>query len=127
MSRCLISGKEKHININKFAGLSRDWVGAKNRFMYSVFGSFLMRGKKHMNKIPPRIPGQSREHFVTLFPIVQNHQLQLHKELFRELFLLPGYNDNYMMYSSANYLRNNFEDHGMVFFLYVFCRSQLSE
>ena len=22
-------GKKKHININKFAGLSRDWVGAK--------------------------------------------------------------------------------------------------
>ena len=25
--------KKKHININKFAGLSRDWVGAKNLFM----------------------------------------------------------------------------------------------
>ena len=28
-----IQGKKKHININKFAGLSRDWVGAKNLFM----------------------------------------------------------------------------------------------
>ena len=25
--------KKKHINIDKFAGLSRDWVGAKNLFM----------------------------------------------------------------------------------------------
>ena len=25
--------RKKHININKFAGLSRDWVGAKNLFM----------------------------------------------------------------------------------------------
>ena len=29
----LSQGKKKHININKFAGLSRDWVGAKNLFM----------------------------------------------------------------------------------------------
>ena len=29
----LFSGKEKHININKFAGLSRDWVGAKILFI----------------------------------------------------------------------------------------------
>ena len=28
-------GKQKHININKFAGLSRDWVGAENLFMCS--------------------------------------------------------------------------------------------
>ena len=26
-------GKKKHININKVAGLSRDWVGGKNLFM----------------------------------------------------------------------------------------------
>ena len=37
-------GKKKHININKFAGLSRDWVGAKILFM-CVFGSFPMREK----------------------------------------------------------------------------------
>ena len=39
-------GKKKHININKFAGLSRDWVGAKNVFMcFFLFGSFLMGEK----------------------------------------------------------------------------------
>ena len=27
------TGKEKHININKFAGLARDWVGAKILFI----------------------------------------------------------------------------------------------
>ena len=60
------SGKEKHININKFAGLSRDWVGAKNLFM-CFFGSFLMGEKKHINKIQKKKAGQSREHFVYVF------------------------------------------------------------
>ena len=31
------------------------------------FGSFLMGEKKHINKIPPKIPGQSRENFVYVF------------------------------------------------------------
>ena len=61
-------GKKKHININKFAGLSRDWVGAENLFMFFFsFGSFLMGEKKHINKITPQIPGQSRENFVYVF------------------------------------------------------------
>ena len=62
----LNQGKKKHININKFAGLPQDWVGAKNLFM-CFFGSFLMGEKKHINKIPPKIPGQSRENFVYVF------------------------------------------------------------
>ena len=33
--------------------------------------------------------------------------------MLRELFLLPGYNYNYIDYSPANYLRNNFVDHGI--------------
>ena len=45
-------GKKIHININKFAGLSRDWVGAKILFM-CFLGSFLMGEKKHINKVPP--------------------------------------------------------------------------
>ena len=49
----MFQGKKKHININKFAGLSRDWVGAKKLFM-CFFGSFLMGEKKHINKIPPK-------------------------------------------------------------------------
>ena len=64
--RSTIQGKEKHININKFAGLSRDWAGGKILFM-CFFGSFLMGEKKHINKIPPKIPGQPRENFVYVF------------------------------------------------------------
>ena len=60
------SGKKKHININKFAGLSRDWVGAKNLFM-CFFRVIPYGGEKHINKIPPKIPGQSRENFVYVF------------------------------------------------------------
>ena len=37
---------KKHMNINKFAGLSRDWVGAKKLFMCFI-GSFLL-GEKHI-------------------------------------------------------------------------------
>ena len=58
------------ININKFAGLSPDWVGAKKLFMcffFFFFGSFLMGEEKHINKIPPKIPGQSHENFVYVF------------------------------------------------------------
>ena len=41
-----------------------------------------------------------------LLPRVQKQQSQLHKELLRELFLLPGFIYNYMAYFCANYLRN---------------------
>ena len=66
LGRGCYQGKKKHININKFAGLSWDWVGAENLFM-CFFGSFLMGENKHINKIPPQIPGQSREIFVYVF------------------------------------------------------------
>ena len=39
-------GKKKHININKFAGLSRDWVGAKIYFMCFISGHSLW-GRKN--------------------------------------------------------------------------------
>ena len=76
----LKSGKEKHININNFAGLSRDWVGAKKLFM-CFFRVIPYGGEKHINKIPPKIPGLSRENFVYVFfslcvfslPIKQDH------------------------------------------------------
>ena len=59
--------RKKHININKSAGLSRDWVGAQ-KFVYVFFsGPFLMGEKKHINKIPPKIPGQTRGNFVYVF------------------------------------------------------------
>ena len=62
-------GKEKHININKFAGLSRDWAGGKILFMCFLFffGSFLMGEKKTHKQNCPQIPGQSRETFVYVF------------------------------------------------------------
>ena len=41
------SGKEKHININKFAGLSRDWVGAKILFMCFFFSGHSLWGRKN--------------------------------------------------------------------------------
>ena len=62
-----LSGKEKHININKFAGLSRDWVGAKILFMCVCVFFFPFGGEKHINKVPPKIPGQFRENFVYVF------------------------------------------------------------
>ena len=61
-------GKKKHININKFARIVTG-LGGWQKFVYVFFfsGSFLMVEKKHINKIPPKIPGQSREFFVYVF------------------------------------------------------------
>ena len=59
--------RKKHMNINKFAGLSRVWVGGKNLFM-CFFWVTPYGGEKHINKIsPPKIPGQSREMFICGF------------------------------------------------------------
>ena len=47
--------KKKHININKFVGLSRDWVSAKKLLM--CFFRVIPNGeKRHINKIPPQNP-----------------------------------------------------------------------
>ena len=61
------SGKEKHMNFKKFAGLSRDWVGAKKLFMCFSSCHSLWGRNKHINKIPPKMPGQSRENYVSVF------------------------------------------------------------
>ena len=55
--------------INKFAGLSRDLVGAKMLFIIIfVFFSFLKVEKKHINKVlPPKSRDKSREKFVYVF------------------------------------------------------------
>ena len=43
-------------------------LGGCQKFVYVFFfGSFLMGEKKHINKIPPKNPGQSRENFVYVF------------------------------------------------------------
>ena len=62
----LLQGKKKHININKFAGLSRDWVGAKNVFM-CFFRAISYGGEKTHKQNSPKIPGQSRGNFVYVF------------------------------------------------------------
>ena len=49
-------GKKKHININKFAGLSRDWVGAKNLFM-CFFRVIPYGGEKTHKQNSPKNPG----------------------------------------------------------------------
>ena len=49
------SGKKKHININKFAGLSRDWVGAKLLNCLCVFFSgHSLWGRKTHKQSPPQ-------------------------------------------------------------------------
>ena len=57
--------EKKHINISKSAGLFRDWAGGK--FCLCVFSGHSLWGRKHINKIPPKIPGESREKFVYVF------------------------------------------------------------
>ena len=66
MTQCHFRDREEDRNINKFGGLSQDWVGGKNLFV--CFGGFIPYGgeKNHINNILPKIPGQSREHFVTI-------------------------------------------------------------
>ena len=59
-------GKEKHIKINKFAGLSRDWVGVTNLFM-CFFRVIPYGGRKTHKQNSPQIPGRSREKFVYVF------------------------------------------------------------
>ena len=54
-SHRIIQGKKKHTNINKFAGLSRDWVGAKILFR-CFFGVIPYKGEK-INKVTPQNPG----------------------------------------------------------------------
>ena len=48
-----IRERKKHINMNKFAGLSEEWVCAKNLFVCS-FRVIPCGEEKHINKIPPK-------------------------------------------------------------------------
>ena len=59
-------GKDKHININKFAGLSRDWAGGKILFM-CFFRVIPYGGEKTHKQNSPKIPAQSRENIVYVF------------------------------------------------------------
>ena len=53
-------GKKRHININKFAGLSRVWVGGRNLFVcVCVFRVFPYGGENTHKQNPPQNPGTS--------------------------------------------------------------------
>ena len=58
------SGKEKTHKHKQICGIVPGLDGCQKVVYVFFFGSFLMGEKKHINKIPPKIPGQSRENFV---------------------------------------------------------------
>ena len=60
----ITQGKKKHINTNKCAGLSRDWVGDKNVLMCFVRVIPYGGEKAHKQNPPKKIPGKSRQKFV---------------------------------------------------------------
>ena len=55
-TQLLNQGKKKHVNINKFAGLSRDWVGPKILFM-CFFRVIPYGGEKTQKQKSPKTPG----------------------------------------------------------------------
>ena len=57
------SWKERTHKHKQICGIVPGLCGCQN-LVYVFFGSFLMGEKKHINKIPPKIPAQSREEFV---------------------------------------------------------------
>ena len=70
------------INLNKFGGLSRHWVGGKI-LPFECFGGHSSWGRKNTNKNPQKFPGQSREIHV----YVTNYVLFL-RRFFAHKFLL---------------------------------------
>ena len=68
-SRSLIkqgSGKETTHKHKQICGIVPGLGGCQN-FVYVFFRVIPYGGEKHINKIPPKIPGQSREKFVYVF------------------------------------------------------------
>ena len=64
----MISGKEKTHKHKQSCGIVPGLGGCQKVVYVCVFFfSFLVGEKKHINKIPPKIPGQSREIFVYVF------------------------------------------------------------
>ena len=62
-----MSGKEKHKH-KQICGIVPGLGGCQNFvYVFFFFGSFLMGEKKHINKMPHKIPGQSRDNFVYVF------------------------------------------------------------
>ena len=63
----LCSGKEKTHKHKQICGTVPGLAGCQT-FVYVFFSGHSLWGrKKHINKIPPKIPGQSRENFVYVF------------------------------------------------------------
>ena len=55
VSECVLNqGKKKHININKFGGLSRDWVGAKICLCVFFLRVIPYGGENTQTKSPPK-------------------------------------------------------------------------
>ena len=63
-----LRGKEKTHKHKHIRGLAPGLSGSQN-FVYVFFFPVVIPygGEKHINKIPPKIPGQSREKFVYVF------------------------------------------------------------
>ena len=73
------SGKKKHININKCAALSRDWVGGIICLCDFVRRNSLWGRKTHKQN-PPKTLGQSRENFVYVFFLAPKRRREHKKE-----------------------------------------------
>ena len=63
VQRPVFQGKRKHIKMDKFGGLSWDWLGGKNLFVV-LFGGHCLWGREHTvprksPENPQNIPGQS--------------------------------------------------------------------
>ena len=59
------SGKEKTHKQKQICGIVPGLGGCQNfAYVFLFFRVIPYGGEKHINKIPPKIPGQSREHFV---------------------------------------------------------------
>ena len=80
-------GKKKHININKFAGLSRDWVGCQ-KFVYVFFRVIPYGGEKTHKQNSPQNPRDNPVKILCKCFV-------LYVFFFRSLFS-PGYNYNYI-------------------------------
>ena len=65
-AKFLHSGKEETHKHKRIGGIVPALGGCQN-FVYVFFRVIPYGGEKHINKIPPRIPGQSRENFVYVF------------------------------------------------------------
>ena len=60
------SVKEKTYKHKQICGIVPG-LGGCQKFVYVFFSGHSLWGEKHVNRIPPKIPGQSRDNFVCVF------------------------------------------------------------